>query len=136
MVVFSDYAMAMMYSVFNSGNFFVIPGSPKETWEVKHFMALNRKKDLLSKLRFKSDDFVIAVVESQFSYTGIWREHALVMQATMHLMAKFKMNDSIGTSLRLVIVSNNFNNTYGMALQTVALQTGISNWNCPTCFSR
>lgn len=124
-VVFSDYAMAMMYSVFDSGNFFVIPGSPKETWEVEHFMALNRKEDLLSKLSFKPDDFVIVVVGSQFSYTGIWREHALVMQATLHLMAKFKMNDSIGTSLRLVIVSNNFNSTYGVALQTVALQLGF-----------
>lgn len=124
-VVFSDYAMPMMYSVFDSGNFFVIPGSPKETWEAEHFMALNRKEDLLSKLSFKSDDFVIVVVGSQFSYTGIWREHALVMQATLHLMAKFKMNDSIGTSLRLVIVSNNFNSTYGVALQTVALQLGF-----------
>lgn len=89
-VVFSDYAMAMMNSVFNSGNFFVIPGSPKETWEVEHLMALNRKEDLLSKLSFKSDDFVIVVVGSQFSYTGIWRERALVMQATMHLMASYQ----------------------------------------------
>jgi hypothetical protein len=35
--------MLMMYYVFDSRNFFVIPGSPKETWEAEHFMALNRK---------------------------------------------------------------------------------------------
>jgi len=84
---YRDYAMAMMYSVFNSGN----PWLPKENMEVEHFMALNRKEDLQSRLSFKSDDFVIVVIGSQFSYTGIWREHALVMQATMHLMAKFNL---------------------------------------------
>lgn len=84
MVVFSDYAMAMMYSVFNSGN----PWLSKGNMEVEHFMALNRTEDLQSRLSFKSDGFVIVVVGSQFSYTGIWREHALVMQATMHLNLK------------------------------------------------
>ncbi|KAH9310555.1 hypothetical protein KI387_025590 [Taxus chinensis] len=124
-VVFPDYAMAMMYSILDSGNFFVIPGSPKETWEAEHFMAMHTRHEVQSKLGFTSDNFVIVVVGSPFSYPDIWKEHALVMQAIVPLITKFNTDDAMNSSLKIAVVNNNLNSTYGVALQAIALQLGF-----------
>eukprot|EP01018_Ginkgo_biloba_P015372 Gb_19079 [translate_table: standard] len=124
-VVFSDYAMPMMYSALDSGNFFVIPGTPVETWEAEQFLATHKEDDLRTKLGYKSLDFVIVVVGSPFSHKEIWREHTLIMQAIMPLMVEFNMNDAMDTALKLVFMSNNATSTYGVALQAIALQLGF-----------
>ncbi|XP_057873676.2 uncharacterized protein LOC131079678 isoform X2 [Cryptomeria japonica] len=124
-VVFPDYSMPMMYSILDCGNFFVIPGSPKETWEAEHFMAVHTRHEMQPKLGFTSDNFVIVVVGSPFSYPGVWKEHALVMQAIVPIIAEFNVDKVMNGSLRVAFVNNNLNSTYGVALQAIALQLGF-----------
>lgn len=124
-VVFPDYAMPMVYSMLDCGNFFVIPGSPKETWEAEHFMAVHTRDEIQSKLGFTSFNFIIVVVGSPFSYPGVWKEHALVMEAIVPLIAEFNVDEGMNGSLRIAFVNNNLNHTYGVALQVIAQQLGF-----------
>ncbi|XP_058204426.1 uncharacterized protein LOC131318565 isoform X2 [Rhododendron vialii] len=41
-VVFPSYALPMLYSECDSGNYYVIPGSPVEAWEADHFKAITQ----------------------------------------------------------------------------------------------
>lgn len=123
-VIFHDYTMPMIYSSLDSGNFFVIPGSPIETWEAEHFMATQKTEDSRIQLGFDSKDFVIVVVGSPFVYKGMWLEHTLVMQAILPLMTEFKEKSGKATHLKLVIMSSN-SSTYDMALQAIALRLGF-----------
>lgn len=71
----------MIYTALDTGNFFVIPGSPQEVWMAEEYMLSHSRESLRAQHGFRSDDFVIAVVGSPFLYQGMWREHALVMRA-------------------------------------------------------
>eukprot|EP01018_Ginkgo_biloba_P037807 Gb_27708 [translate_table: standard] len=124
-VIFPDYTMPLLYSSLDSGNFFVIPGSPTETWEAEHFMATQKREDSRIQLGFNFYDFVIVVVGSPFVYKGMWLEHTLTMQAILPLMSEFYVGGGNATHLRLVIVSGNSTSTYGVALQAIALQLGF-----------
>lgn len=123
-VIFHDYTMPMIYSSLDTGNFFVIPGSPIETWEAEHFMATQKTEDSRKQFGFDSKDFVIVVVGSSFVYKGMWLEHTLVMQAILPLMTEFKEKSGKATHLKLVIMSSN-SSTYDMALQAIALRLGF-----------
>ncbi|XP_043715599.1 uncharacterized protein LOC122663996 [Telopea speciosissima] len=114
-VVFPNYLTPMMYSTFDAGNYFVIPGSPAEAWEADNFLALYSRDDLRVKLGFKPDDFIVAIVGSQFSYSGLWLEHSLVLQALLPLL------DS-DSRVKVGILSGNSN--YKVAMEAIALNLG------------
>ncbi|XP_020517679.1 uncharacterized protein LOC18425470 isoform X2 [Amborella trichopoda] len=123
-VVFSDYDLPMMYSPLDSGNYFVIPGSPLEPWEAYKFMALCKGHDLRAKMGYRPEDVVIAVVGSPFHYNGSWLEHALVMQAIAPLLSDFNNDATSGSHLKVSIICRNSTSTYDVALQAIALRFG------------
>ncbi|KAL5718712.1 hypothetical protein ACHQM5_011589 [Ranunculus cassubicifolius] len=90
-VVFPNYFLPMMYSAFDSGNYFVIPGSPNQAWEADSFMALEKSSDLRGRLGYGHDDFVIVIVivGSEFSYSGSWLENAFILQALLPVISDF-----------------------------------------------
>ncbi|KAF5183620.1 glycosyl transferase family 1 protein [Thalictrum thalictroides] len=55
----------MMYSVFDAGNYFVIPGSPDQAWEANSLKAVDNQDDLRVKMGYGHDDFVIAIVDDR-----------------------------------------------------------------------
>ncbi|KAJ4952515.1 hypothetical protein NE237_029347 [Protea cynaroides] len=121
-VVFPNYALPMMYATFDDGNYFVIPSFPAEAWEADNLMALYNKDDLRVKLAFKPDDFIIAIVGSQFSYSGLWLEHTLVLQVILPLFRNFPSNsDSL---IKVSILSGNSTSNYKVALEAIALNLG------------
>ncbi|KAK7274270.1 hypothetical protein RIF29_15353 [Crotalaria pallida] len=119
-VVFPNYALPMIYSTFDAGNFYVIPGSPAESLEADAFMAL-KKDDLRINMGYGREDLVVAIVGSQFLYKGMWLGHAIVLQALSPLLAAFPSSkDNSSAQLRIIIHSGELPNNYSVALETMA----------------
>lgn len=110
----------MMYSTFDAGNYFVIPGSPAEMLETYNFLALNRGHDARIGMAYASNDFVVAITGSQFSYNGSWLEHTIVLKALAPLIADFCPDSSSTCHLKVGIVSGNSSSSYKVALEVRA----------------
>ncbi|KAJ4957164.1 hypothetical protein NE237_013947 [Protea cynaroides] len=123
-VIFPNYVLPMIYSTFDAGNYFVIPGSPAEAWEANNFMALYNRDDLRIRLGFKQDDFIVAIVGSQFSYSGLWLEHSLVLQALLPLLRDFPSDINSDSLIKVSILSGNSTGNYKVALEAIALNLG------------
>ncbi|XP_010261435.1 PREDICTED: uncharacterized protein LOC104600272 [Nelumbo nucifera] len=123
-VVFPNYVLPMMYSIFDVGNYFVIPGSPAEAWEADNFLALYNWDDLRKSMGFGSDDFLVALVGSQFSYSGLLMEHALILQALLPLFTIFPSDNSSNSHLKVSILSGNSASNYSAAVEAIALNLG------------
>ncbi|GLJ06827.1 hypothetical protein SUGI_0049490 [Cryptomeria japonica] len=117
-VVFPDYTLAMMYSQLDTGNFFVIPGSPHDAWVAERFSALHGKEELRMSLGLNKEDLVVLVVGSPFFYSGLWWEHTMAIQALQPIALKFIKHHH--KSFKLVILSRNSTGGYAIALQAIA----------------
>ncbi|XP_047153515.1 uncharacterized protein LOC124825022 [Vigna umbellata] len=119
-VVFPNYALPMIYSTFDAGNFFVIPGSPAEALEAEAFMALH-KDNMRVNMGYDPEDVIIAIVSSQFLYKGMWLGHAIVLRALEPLVTDFPINkDNASARLRIIVHSRELTNNYSVALETMA----------------
>ncbi|XP_068665864.1 uncharacterized protein [Aristolochia californica] len=124
-VVFPNYNLPMIYSTFDAGNFFVIPGSTAEALDADRYSALNGGHEVRVGTGYSSEDFIIAIVGSQFSYSGLWVEHALILQALVPLLTDFSSTANSVSHLKVGIVSGNSTSTYKMALEAISLNLGF-----------
>ena len=64
----NDYSFLyqMLYSVLDTGNFFVIPALPIEAWAAKSYAKTHSKYRLRGDLRLNRDDMLVLVVGSFF----------------------------------------------------------------------
>lgn len=102
-----------MYSLLDRGNFYVIPGLPVEAWSASKQLALYDRKDPRFEMGFESEDFIIAIVGSQFSYSGMFLEHALVLQSLAPVLHEF----SSVSRVKVGILSQNPNNPPNSSLE-------------------
>ncbi|KAG1367724.1 D-inositol 3-phosphate glycosyltransferase [Cocos nucifera] len=123
-VVFPTYLLLMMYSGFDLGNYFVIPGSPAEAWGADRFFAKHSDHDLRVNMGYESEDLLIAIVGSQFTYSGMWLEQALILQALAPLLNEFPSENTSHSLLKVGILSGNSTSAYKMAIETIALKVG------------
>ncbi|KAG5565936.1 hypothetical protein RHGRI_001757 [Rhododendron griersonianum] len=117
-VVFPSYALPMLYSECDSGNYYVIPGSPVEAWEADHFKVTD-KDNLRVKMDYGPDDFVIVVVGSQFLYRGLWLEHAFVLKALLPLIEDLSSNHP-SSLLKIILLSGGLTSNYSVAVEAIA----------------
>lgn len=114
----------------DTGNFFVIPGSPVEVWTAEEYKLTHSRVSLRAQYRVRSEDFVIAVVGSPFLYHGLWREHALVMRALARTVST--VGDALpkgGGRIQLLIIGHgNQGSTYGAALQVTDDVCRLHQW--------
>ncbi|CAA6671588.1 unnamed protein product [Spirodela intermedia] len=120
-VVFPNHALPLMYAVFDTGNFYVVPGSPTEAWEARDYISLNSGRDRRLEMGYGEEDFLIALLGSQFSYSGLWLEQALVLQAVAPLRQEF----SSASHLKVVILNGNSTDSYKAALEAFSLKLGF-----------
>jgi len=106
----------MMYSAFDTGNYYVIPGSPADIWETETTMALYND-EIHVKMGYEPDDIVIAIVGSQFLYRGLWLEHALVLKALLPLFAEFSLDNNSKSHLKIIILSGDPTGNYSVAVE-------------------
>ncbi|CAN6809209.1 unnamed protein product [Brassica oleracea] len=106
-VVFHDYLLPILYSEFDAGNFYVIPGSPQEAWKAKT-LDFPRK-----------DGIVISIVGSQFLYKGQWLEHALLLQALRPLFSGYN-SESYHSDLKIIVLGGESASNYSVAIETIS----------------
>ncbi|KAF7139562.1 hypothetical protein RHSIM_Rhsim07G0008900 [Rhododendron simsii] len=119
-VVFPNYALPMFYSVCDSGNYFVIPGTPAGAWGAENSMV-SYKDDLRLRMDYGPDDFIIVIVGSHFFYSGLWLEHAFVLEALLPLLTDFPSDNNSNSHLKIIIVSGDLTGNYSVALEAIAL---------------
>ncbi|CAN8248168.1 unnamed protein product [Cochlearia groenlandica] len=106
-VVFHNYLLPILYSEFDAGNFYVIPGSPEEVWKTKN-------------LEFpQKDDVVISIVGSQFLYKGQWLEHALLLQALQPLFSGYN-REIYSSRLKIIVLGGESTSNYSIAIETIS----------------
>ncbi|XP_010556580.1 PREDICTED: uncharacterized protein LOC104825864 [Tarenaya hassleriana] len=108
-VVFHNYLLPILYSEFDAGNFYVIPGSPAEAWKVENNLESPQK-----------DGIVITIVGSQFLYKGLWLEHALVLQALLPLFSDSSRDSYNNTHLKIIVLGGHSASNYSIAVETIA----------------
>lgn len=118
-VVFPNYILPIGYSVCDAGNYFVIPGSPKEAWEVDTFMAVSND-NLRAKMDYAPEDFVIVVVGSQLLYKGLWLEQALVLQALLPVFPELTNDGNSNSRFKIVVLTEGSNTNYSVAVEAIA----------------
>uniref|UniRef100_A0A1J3IQQ4 Uncharacterized protein n=1 Tax=Noccaea caerulescens TaxID=107243 RepID=A0A1J3IQQ4_NOCCA len=106
-VVFHNYLLPILYSEFDAGNFYVIPGSPEEAWKAKN-LEFSRK-----------DDMVISIVGSQFLYKGQWLEHALLLEALRPLFSGYN-SESYSSHLKIIVLGGETVSNYSVAIETIS----------------
>lgn len=104
----------MVFSTFDSGNFYVVPGSPAEALETDSHVALSEENPREG-LGLGSGDFVITIVGSHFFYKGLWLEHALILKAIQPLLLDFNNNST--SRLRVLIFCGSLSSNYSMVLE-------------------
>ncbi|XVF33239.1 hypothetical protein REPUB_Repub17cG0151700 [Reevesia pubescens] len=119
-VVFPNYALPMIYSTFDTGNYYVIPGSPSDVWKGENAMNLYKDNQRM-KMGYGPDEVLIAIVGSQFMYRGLWLEHALVLQALLPLFADSFDNNSRAHP-KIIVLSSDSTSNYSMAVERIALK--------------
>ncbi|KVH91086.1 hypothetical protein Ccrd_006880 [Cynara cardunculus var. scolymus] len=124
-VVFPNYALPMFYAAFDAGNYFVVPGSTSGACKIDNSTIIY-EENLRENMNISNDEFVVAIVGSEFLYNGIWLEHALVLQALLPLLTKFRVGDSLSPHLKIVILSRDLTGNYSAAMEEIA-----SNLNYP-----
>ncbi|KAE8685128.1 putative UDP-rhamnose:rhamnosyltransferase 1-like isoform 1 [Hibiscus syriacus] len=119
-VVFPNHALPMLYSTFDSGNYYVIPGSPAAVLNGDNLMNLY-KDNQRKKMGYGPEELLFAVVGSQFMYRGLWLEHALILQALLPLFADFSSDKNSNSHMKIIILSSDSTGNYSMAVERIAL---------------
>ena len=106
----------MFYAACDSGNYFVIPGSPAEAWEADNFMVSHKDK-LRVNMDYGPDDFVVVIVGSQLLYRGLWLEHAFVLKALLPLSEDFLSDKNSNFHLKIIILSGDSTTNYSVVVE-------------------
>ncbi|XP_057533654.1 uncharacterized protein LOC130811382 isoform X2 [Amaranthus tricolor] len=118
-VVFPNYALPLLYSKFDTGNYIVIPGSPTEAWEADSLTVFNQEQ-FYSKMGLATDDFVVAIVGSQFMYKSLWLEHALILQAVKPLITEFIPGNGSSSGLKIFVLTGDSTGNYTKAVEAIS----------------
>ncbi|KAJ7970514.1 Glycosyl transferase, family 1 [Quillaja saponaria] len=124
-VVFPDFTLPMLYSVLDTGNFFVIPGSPVDVWIAESYSKTHSKNQLREESGFSKDDMLILIVGSSFFYNDLSWDYAVAMHAIGPLLMKYARGNGADGSFKFVFLCGNSTDVYDDALQEVASRLGL-----------
>lgn len=107
----------MLYSVLDTGNFFVIPGSPVDVWAAESYSKTHAKHQLRTDNGFNEDDVVVLVVGSSFFYDKLSWDYAVAMHSLGPLLVKYARRQDSEGSFKFAFLCGN--STDGDDLQVV-----------------
>ncbi|CAM8961935.1 unnamed protein product [Rhodiola kirilowii] len=124
-VVFSDFSLPMLYSVLDTGNFYVIPGSTIDVWAAESYNRIHTKGHLREDHGFREDDMLVVVLGSSFFYNELSLDYAVAMHVVGPLLMKYTKSNDVGGSYKFLFLCGNSSETYDKALQEVASRLGL-----------
>ncbi|XP_019054491.1 PREDICTED: uncharacterized protein LOC104604609 isoform X2 [Nelumbo nucifera] len=124
-VVFPDFSLPMLYSLLDTGNFFVVPGSPLDAWAAESYIRSHSKYQIKKDHGLHNDDLVILVIGSSFHYNKLSWDYAVAMHVIGPLLIKFTRKKEEGGSFKFVFLCGNSSDGYNDALQEVSSHLGL-----------
>ncbi|MED6108875.1 hypothetical protein PIB30_028338 [Stylosanthes scabra] len=124
-VVFPDFTYPMLYSQLDSGNFFVIPGSPVDVWAAESYSKTHSKDQLREINGFGKNDMIVLVVGSTIFYDDLSWDYAVAMHSIGPLLTKYARRNDAAESFEFVFLCGNSTDGYDDALQEVASRLGL-----------
>ncbi|CAH9096717.1 unnamed protein product [Cuscuta europaea] len=125
-VVFPNYILPMSYSICDTGNYFVIPGSITEVWEAASFLA-SSNDSFRAKMDYGLEDFIIVIVGSQLLYKSLLLEQALVLQSLRPIFQQSENDGNSNSHFKMIVLTGGSNSNYTMAVETIAVNLKYSN---------
>ncbi|CAN4126505.1 unnamed protein product [Withania somnifera] len=116
-IVFPDYSLPMLYSGLDTGNFFVIPGSPKDNWAADSYSRRHSKSQSREKYGFGKDDLLVLVFGSSILYNELSWDYVLSIHDIEPLLLKFSGRSDVEERLKFMFMSGNSSDGYNEALQ-------------------
>jgi hypothetical protein len=107
----------MLYSDLDTGNFFVIPGSPVDVWAAESYSKTHTKDQLRELSGFSKNDMVVLVVGSSIFYDDLSWEYAVAMHSIGPLLTKYARRNDAAESFKFVFLCGNSTDGYDDALQ-------------------
>ncbi|KAK0592582.1 hypothetical protein LWI29_021689 [Acer saccharum] len=124
-VVFPDFSLPMLYSVLDTGNFFVVPGSPVDVWAAEVYSNTHDKYQLRKENGFHKNDIIVLVVGSSFFYDELSWDYAVAMHDISPLLIKYGRRKEAEGSLKFVFLCGNSTDEYNDAFKEVASRLGL-----------
>jgi len=118
----------MLYTVLDTGNFFVIPGSPVDVWAAESYSKTHAKHQLRVDHGFSKDDLVVLVVGSSFFYDELSWDYAVAVHTLGPLLAKYARTKDAEGSFKLIFLGGN--STDDNALQVVNFSLVVAYYFC------
>jgi len=109
----------MLYSGVDTGNFFVIPGSPVDVWAAERYRETHGKDQLRELSGFDKYDMVILVVGSSVFYDDLSWDYAVAMHSIGPLLTKYARRNDATESYKFVFLCGNSTDGSDDALQVV-----------------
>ncbi|KAL0358556.1 UNVERIFIED_CONTAM: hypothetical protein Sangu_0705000 [Sesamum angustifolium] len=106
-VVFQEFSFPMLYSMLDTGNFFVIPGSPVDVWAAESYSKTHSRSQLRKENGFDDDDLLVLVVGSSFFYDELAWDYAVAMHDLEPLLLKYAGSNDVGFISKFIFLCGN-----------------------------
>lgn len=107
----------MLYSVLDTGNFFVIPGSPVDVWAAESYSKTHSKSQLRKEYGFDNEDLLVLVLGSSFFYYDLAWDYAVAMHDLEPVLLKYAGRNDVGFTSKFIFLCGNSSKEYSDALQ-------------------
>ncbi|XP_017252803.2 uncharacterized protein LOC108223192 isoform X2 [Daucus carota subsp. sativus] len=124
-VLFPDFSLPMLYSVLDTGNFFVIPGAPVDVWAAESYSRTHSKSQLRQGKGYSEEDMLVLIVGSSFFYKELSWDYAVSMHTIGPLLSKYARVQDNGVSFKFIFLCGNSSDGYNDALQDIASHMGL-----------
>lgn len=109
----------MMYASFDTGNFYVIPGSPVDVWAAKRYIGSHSRHTLRENYGFREDDLIITVIGSYSFYADMpWSYAASILTPQFMKITRIK---DLGGKLKFAFLSGNTTDSYGSDFEVLII---------------
>lgn len=107
----------MLYSVLDTGNFFVIPGSPIDVWAAESYSRTHSRSQLRQDKGYSKEDMLVLVVGSSFFYKELSWDYAVSMHNIGPLLTKYARVEDNGAQFKFIFLCGNSSDGFNDALQ-------------------
>ena len=109
----------MLYSVLDTGNFFVIPGSPIDVWAAESYSRTHSKIQLRMGNGFSKNDMLVLVIGSSFFYNDLSWDYAVATHDLGPLLMKYARGKNSREAFKFLFLCGNATDGYSDALQVL-----------------
>ncbi|CAK9313391.1 unnamed protein product [Citrullus colocynthis] len=124
-VVFPDFALPMLYSTLDNGNFHVIPGSPADVYAAESYKNVHSKSQLREKNGFDENDILVLVVGSLFFPNELSWDYAVAMHSIGPLLSIYARRKEVEGSFKFVFLCCNSTDGSHDALKEIVSRLGL-----------